>query len=211
VVIDKLASWRGRKSPLNSDEVLDELAEMVKQYGNPEVISDQYCGELIKAALSRRGVTVRIQTLTNSLKSDIFASARRAVNREAIELLDHPLSIEELCSLEVTPTSTGKPRIQAARGHHDDLAMVVVTLIHSMRAKRQHADVGESFAVINTSFVRHGDRPAPFNFGGSGREPIQWSGGVGAAGADYDPRLGHQDDPEQVERHLRRMEENTRR
>lgn len=180
VVIDMVKTWRGRKSPINTDSALDELAEFNHQYHNPEVITDQYGGELIKAALSRRGVVVRVQKRNNALNTETWGAMRRAINREAIELLDDPLLIAELCSLEQTPTSTGLPRVEAARGHHDDVAVVVSTLCHAMQVKKEPSAFAETpgwlenWGAINQRLKRSG--PAhehPFGFGSSGRASIQ--------------------------------------
>lgn len=131
-VIDRLESWRGRKSPLNSDAVLDDIARLAAGYGVREVISDQYAVIPLADGLRRRGVHLRAEPLTNELKADIFGTFKRAVNLGAVELLDDPGLIGELIHLQVRPTPSGKPRISAAAGHHDDKAMVVATVVHAM-------------------------------------------------------------------------------
>jgi len=115
-VLDRLHSWRGRHSPLNSDEVLDEIAGIAKAYRVSQVVSDQYAVVPIADGLRRRGIHVVAQPLTSELKSDIFGTLKRAINLGRVELLDHPALAAELVSMEVRPTPSGKPRISAPRG-----------------------------------------------------------------------------------------------
>jgi hypothetical protein len=132
VVLDRLLSWRGRSSPLNSDAVLDEIAAVAHEYRIREVVSDQYAVVPLADGLRRRGVYLRGQPLTNELKADIFTSLKRTLNTGEVELLDDPRLAAELVHLQVRPSPSGKPRISAAAGHHDDLAMVVATVVHDL-------------------------------------------------------------------------------
>jgi len=133
-VLDRLESWRGRQGPLNSDEVLDQIAAIAKSYRITQVVSDQYAVVPIADGLRRRGIQVGAQPLHNELKADIFGTLKRAINLGRLELLDHPALAAELVSLEVRPSPAGKPRISAPRGGHDDLAMAVATAVHQLRA-----------------------------------------------------------------------------
>lgn len=131
-VLDRLESWRGKTSPLSSDLVLDEIAELAKEYRLQRLVSDQYAVVPLADGLRRRGVTLTAQPLTNELKADIFASLKRALNLGQVELLDRPDLVAELNRLEVRPTATGRPRIVGAGGFKDDLAMVVASVVHGL-------------------------------------------------------------------------------
>jgi len=133
-VLDRLETWRGKESPLNSDAVLDEIAAIAKTYRVPFVVSDQYAVVPLGDALRRRGVVLKGQPLSNELKADMFASLKRAINLGQAQLLDDPSLVSELVHLELRPTPSGKPRIAAAAGHKDDRAMVVATAIHALAA-----------------------------------------------------------------------------
>jgi hypothetical protein len=132
VVIDRLDTWRGKRSPLNSDKVLDEIAAIAKTYRIRRVISDQYAVVPLADGLRRRGIKLMPQPLHNELKADIFGALKRLLNLEAIELLDDPALVSELTSLQIRPTPSGKPHIAAAGGHKDDRAMVVATVAHAL-------------------------------------------------------------------------------
>ena len=135
-VLDRLECWRGKTSPLNSDTVLDEIAAIAGQYRIQEVVSDQYAVIPIADGLSKRGIRVRAQPLTSELKADIYGSLKRALNTGRVELLDDPQLVAELIHLEIRPTPSGKPRIQATGSFKDDRAMAVATVTYAM-AKRK--------------------------------------------------------------------------
>ncbi|MHB8689010.1 MAG: terminase large subunit domain-containing protein [Candidatus Dormibacteraceae bacterium] len=133
-ILDRLQTWRGKDSPLNSDAVLDEIAGVARQYRVDSVVSDQYAIVPLGDALRRRGIVLRGQPLSNELKADMFGALKRAINLGQAQLLDDANLINELVHLELRPTPSGKPRIAAAAGHKDDRAMVVATAIHALAA-----------------------------------------------------------------------------
>ena len=132
IVIDRIDSWRGKRSPLNSDKVLDEIAALAKTYRIKRVISDQYAVVPLQDGLRRRGIKLIAQPLHNELKADIFGTLKRLLNMESIELPDDPALVSELINLQIRPTPSGKPHISAAAGHKDDRAMVVATVAHAL-------------------------------------------------------------------------------
>ncbi len=132
IVLDRLEAWRGKRSPLNSDVVLDDIAAIARTYRIGHVLSDQYAAIPLADGLRRRGVVLKTQPLTAELKADVFGSLKRALNTGRLELLDDQALLAELVNLEVRPTPSGKPRIAAARGLHDDRAMAVATVVHAL-------------------------------------------------------------------------------
>ncbi len=133
-VVDRLESWRGKRAPLSSDLILDEIADLARLYHLGEVVSDQFAVVPLADGLRRRGVTLRPQPLTAERKADIYSALKRALNIGAVELPDDPALVSELAQLEVRPSPAGKPRINASRGGRDDLAMVVATAVHALGA-----------------------------------------------------------------------------
>ncbi len=172
-VLDRLQAWRGREAPLNSDLVLDEIAELANAYGISEITSDQFSVHVLTDALRRRGITLRPQPLFAELKAEIFSSLKRVLNTGRLELLDDRALVSELINLELRPSPAGKPRIQAARGGKDDLAMAVATVVHQLvRGARELTAVGP--------MVFRRDGVTPWAAGGMsryrGRERPPWSG-----------------------------------
>ncbi len=137
VIIDRLESWRGVTSALNSDIPLDQIAELAREYDLEQVISDQYAATMIADGLRRRGVVLKQQPLDNKLKGDIFQSMKRLVNMARLELPDRPDLVTELLSLQLKQTKGGLPKIEAVRGARDDLAMVVATVTHALAGKQK--------------------------------------------------------------------------
>jgi hypothetical protein len=156
VVIDRLQSWRGQHSPLNSDLVLDEIAELAHDYRLRELISDQFASVPLADGLRRRGVAMKPQALTNELKHDIFLTTKRLVNMARIELPDRSDLTSELLALELRPTPSGKPRIAAVGRNHDDLAVVVATAAHALLRKRPSLVVSPPL-MFAPSFARVAD------------------------------------------------------
>jgi phage terminase large subunit-like protein len=155
-VLDVLRSWQGKQSPLNSDKVLDEIAGLAKRYHLEQIITDQYSVAPISDAMRRRDVVMRGQTLTNELKADLFGTLKRNINTGQVELLDHDQLVSELTYLEIRPTPSGKPRIAAAGGKHDDHPMAVATVDDgvAMLADRAKEAEGER-PEITIRYVHH--------------------------------------------------------
>jgi hypothetical protein len=160
VVIDRLESWRGKNSPLNSDVVLDEIAVMAHEYHLRELISDQFASVPLADGLRRRGVTMKAQALSNELKHDIFLTLKRLINLARIELPDRSDLSSELLSLELRPTPSGKPRIAAVGRRHDDLAMVVATAAHALLRKRPSLIVAPAGVTGRSVWLSEGQDPS---------------------------------------------------
>src|SRR2546426_2577326 len=158
-VIDRVEAWRGRKSPLNSDTVLDDIAALAKEYRITSVVSDQYAVVPLSDGLRRRGVVLTSQPLTNELKADIYGSLKRAVNLHEVELLDDRQLVAELIGLEIRPTPSGKPKIEAGHGGKDDRAMVVATVVHGLQqaAATTSPEIIEKFINLNKSLRTRSD------------------------------------------------------
>ena len=136
VVLDRIEAWQGKRSPLNSDAVLDEIAALAQRYGIRRVTSDQYAVVPLADGLRRRGIELVAQPLTNELKADVYGALKRLINTGRVELLDDTRLRAELIGLEIRPTPSGKPRIDAAARGHDDRAMAVATVAHALVKRR---------------------------------------------------------------------------
>ena len=155
-VIDRLRTWRGREGPLNSDEVLDTVAAIAKEFNVDYAVSDQFSVVTVSDALRRRGVTLKAEPLTSERKADIMTSMKRATNLGRVEFLDSPELLNELVHLELRKSPSGKPRIAAASGHHDDRAMVVATVIHTLETNDNPVKwLGSKGGAFADAWVRH--------------------------------------------------------
>ena len=130
VVIDLVRGWHGsRKAPVAIDPTLDEITAIAEAYGRAAVVIDQFAAEPIRQGLAARGVAVLARPWTNETKVDAVAAVRRCLYAGALELPDHPTLLAELVGLEQHLLPSGRPRIAAAGGGHDDYAMSLMALV----------------------------------------------------------------------------------
>jgi integrase len=129
VVVDMCRSWKGsRAAPVQVDLTLDQIAILAAAYGHAAVSTDQYAAQAISQGLRRRGVGVLEQPWTNELKLSAYTELRRLFAGRAIELPDQPGLVAELLMLEQTVLPSGRPRIAAPAGRHDDHAAALAAL-----------------------------------------------------------------------------------
>jgi hypothetical protein len=130
VVVDLVRGWHGsRKTPVAIDPTLDEITAISEAYGRAAVVIDQFAAEAIRQGLADRGVTVLARPWSNETKIDAVAAVRRCLYAGALELPDHPTLLAELVGLEQHLLPSGRPRIAAAGGGHDDYAMSLMALV----------------------------------------------------------------------------------
>src|SRR5262249_49733847 len=133
VVVDLARSWRGSKgNPVKVDPTLDAIAELSRTYSKAKVLIDQYSAEPIRQALVSRGVAVEARPWTNETKSEAVVATRRLLRLRLPELPNHPELAAELVSLESHPLPSGRPRIAAPPGAHDDHASALLALVNEL-------------------------------------------------------------------------------
>ena len=136
VVIDLLRGWQGsKKNPVNLDQVLTEIVELLARYHTRIVTGDQYCSEPLKQAFIKKYIHYEELPFSSGLKQKIYTSLKHLITQKEIELLDHPKSIKELKRLECRLTNGGNFTINASHGGHDDFATVVALASWSCVAK----------------------------------------------------------------------------
>jgi hypothetical protein len=126
-VIDALYE---RKAPFDSDDVLDELCVLLKQYGVTEVYGDDYAADLTVAAFKRRGVRYVNLKLNDGEgkkgklnRSEIYLNAVGLFTSGRARLLDSPRLIHQLVSLERRAARpSGHDTVDHPVNGHDDLA-----------------------------------------------------------------------------------------
>jgi hypothetical protein len=114
--------------------VLDEVAAIARAYGSAPVLLDQYAAEPIAEGLTERGINPVRRPWRNELKLAAVTMTRQALYADELELPRHPELVAELVSLEQRPLPSGKPRIAAPPGQHDDYATCLMALVHELRA-----------------------------------------------------------------------------
>jgi hypothetical protein len=130
VVVDLVQGWRGtRGSPVQVDSTLDELALLASAYNRARVLTDQYAAQPIRQGLASRGLNVSEKPWTNETKVDAVAAVRRCLYGSRLEIPPHRELVSELVTLEQRPMPSGRPRIAAPGGGHDDFATALLALV----------------------------------------------------------------------------------
>ena len=127
-IVDGIWSWRKQ----GYENTLDQVKLVASLYGVRSLRTDQHAAEPIREGLEKRGISADYQPWTNQTKADAFARLKIALNLRQVELPNDTGLIEELCQLEVRPTTAGFARIAAAGSGHDDKAVVVAALMAAL-------------------------------------------------------------------------------
>src|SRR5258708_38875139 len=96
----------------------------------------------------------------------------------------------------------------------DDRASVIAGVVPALKSKRERAEVGDALISINAGLARSGDRPEPFQLGGSGRLSVGWNGGPDAASgglAEVERAMRRTDEDKHVSAHLQHARDSLRR
>jgi hypothetical protein len=146
IVVDLAKGWTGNKrQPLDVRAVLDDVAEVARSYHQAPVVLDQFGQEFVAQGLTERGIVATRQPWTNELKAESLSSLRAYLNTGRLSLPDHPAMLAELMSLEQTVLPSGKPRIAAPPGQHDDYAMALLGLVSQLHST---LPAGSSFSMV---------------------------------------------------------------
>lgn len=131
VIIDLVRRWLPEKNrPINPQNVLEEIATILKPYRIQIVTSDQYHAESLGQLALSHGFTIESFSFTGINKGSVYANLQAMVNQQRIVLLDHPEALKELRSLERRLTKTGVIQISAPVGQYDDIASALALAVH---------------------------------------------------------------------------------
>jgi len=121
------------RPPFSPDAVITEFATLLKNYRLASVTGDRYAGEYPRELFRKQGIRYEVATLT---ASELYRDLLPLINSDAVELLDHPRVINQLCALERRVGPSGKDAIVAQRGNdgHGDAANSVAGAIVSGRS-----------------------------------------------------------------------------
>jgi hypothetical protein len=118
-VIDVLRAWRPPFSPAG---VVEEIAELLRQYQVYRCTGDRYAGEWPREAFRTHGV---LYQTAEAVKSDLYLAFLSYVNSSRVELPDDRELLRELRGLERRRGTGGKDRVDHTPGAHDDRANAV--------------------------------------------------------------------------------------
>jgi len=126
VVVDRVEHWAGtRKAPLGFEWVCREIARIVNEYGDHEVLGDQYCAPVIKQYFDKLGIRYHDITFGVHTRADLFGNLRHLLVQRQIELLDVPVLLQQLRALEERHKANGDVDIRPSHSQKDDVAVAM--------------------------------------------------------------------------------------
>lgn len=111
-----------RKPPMSPEAVVEDFCGVLKAYGISKVTGDRYGGEFVREPFRKQGVTYE---LAEKVRSELYRDLLPALNSGQAELLDLPVLINQLVSLERRVARSGRESIDHPPNGHDDLANAV--------------------------------------------------------------------------------------
>jgi hypothetical protein len=115
-VLDCIREFR---PPFSPENVVAELAGVLRSYGLSEVAGDAYSGEFVRELFRDKGISYNI---SRKSKSQIYVDLLPMLNSCRVALLDNPKLVAQLCSLERRTTrGTGRDIVDHPPNSHDDL------------------------------------------------------------------------------------------
>jgi hypothetical protein len=132
IVIDVVERYR---PPFSPDAIVGRMVDTLSYYRIDKVVGDNYSAEWTKSAFETRGIRYTRCT-TNPWSQDLRSQVAKAKSQlylellprllsQEVELLDHPVLIEQLAQLERRTRMGGRDVVDHGPHAHDDLANVV--------------------------------------------------------------------------------------
>ena len=108
--------------PFSPNAVVEQFAEVLRQYQVWTVYGDRYAGEWCREPFIQRNVGYEI---SERAKSDIYRDFLPLLNSRAVVLLDNRRMRQQFLALERRTTRGGRDSIDHPPGGHDDIANAV--------------------------------------------------------------------------------------
>jgi hypothetical protein len=134
VIIDRVIE---AKSPFSPARIVDQFADVLKQFRVKSVEGDRYGGEWCKEPFRKAGIAYEPAKLA---KSDLYVAFLPLLTSGLVDLVDNPRLISQIVGLERRTARSGKDSIDHSPGGHDDLANVVAGAC-AMFAKQSSYDM----------------------------------------------------------------------
>ncbi|MBR1120869.1 hypothetical protein JQ628_05015 [Bradyrhizobium lablabi] len=131
------------KPPFSPKAVIEQCADVLKQYGIRKCTADRYAAEFAVEGFREHQIT-----LEHSLKpkSQIYSEFLPLLNSKTCDLLDHARLRTQLIGLERKTARSGKDSIDHGPGGHDDVANAVAGVLTGMGVRKYRYDVTMAWA-----------------------------------------------------------------
>jgi hypothetical protein len=115
IVQDVLRAYRSRQP----QQVVKEMADLLKTYHVTSVTGDRYSGEWVRSAFREQAIEYRVSDLT---ASEAFLELLPLVNQGSVALLDDRWQTAQLLALERRKSRGGRDAVSHPANGHDDRA-----------------------------------------------------------------------------------------
>jgi hypothetical protein len=113
--------------PFSPEETVADFAKLLRAYHISTAVSDRYAGQWPVERFRHYGITCEQAAKP---RSDLYKDMLPALNSGAVELLDHPKAINQICALERRVARGGRDGVDHAPGAHDDIANALAGAIY---------------------------------------------------------------------------------
>jgi len=139
--------------PFSPEQVVGEIAKLLRLYRIGSVDGDNYAGEWPKEQFRKHGIAYKLSELH---KNEIYRDALPLFNSGRARLVDVPVLKRQLSHLERKTSRAGRDSIDHPRGAHDDVANAACGALLMFGGAKGH-DFTYSWAVEDD---RYHDQPA---------------------------------------------------
>jgi hypothetical protein len=130
VIVDLVKGWKGAKGdPVRVDAVLDEIAALSLAFHGAPVTTDQFAAVPLTQSMAMRGLTAQSSAWTSESKVAALAAVRRCLYAGRLEIPNNSRLISEMVNLESRAGPSGRPKIAAPGGQHDDFCSALMALV----------------------------------------------------------------------------------
>lgn len=141
VVQDVMKGWgRSRGATVDLEGVVAQIAEVCGRYGVRTVRGDRYAGQWVRQAFEGRGLRYE----ESAAKAQAYLDIEPFFAQGRLEVLDHPILLRELKTLERRPQAGGRVIVDHPRGGHDDYANALALAAADVMGGRDPDDLGLS-------------------------------------------------------------------
>lgn len=136
VIVDHVERWLPtRLHPVRLETVEAAIVRLQGEYGHAHIRMDPAKGEQMSQALRERGLTVEEYTFSETSIDKIASALARLLGERRITVPDLPALRDELASVILKTTPSGRTRIDHHSGKHDDQVVAIALASHWLMAQ----------------------------------------------------------------------------
>jgi hypothetical protein len=129
-VLDQVLDQGPRGKTFSPQQAVARFADVLKQYGCYQVTGDRYAGEWPRQEFAAHGIVYELSSLS---RSDLYAAFEPLLNSGQVELLDHPVLMQQLIGLVRSSGMGRNVKIDHPPGEHDDYANAAAGAVHLVK------------------------------------------------------------------------------